>query len=244
MRGPVNWPMNWHDVTAVFGGTFDPPHLGHREAVAGLFKNPGVSRALVTPSFIPPQKPQAVASEHRVAMAKLCFASLPEVVIDTREIERGKRTGQPSFTFETLEALKKDYPQIAFTLGSDQLQNLPTWHRFPEILGLCNWIVLTRKPDGERQAMETLTHWQAGGLVKKENQGWKTPTGTHIGVFETPAREISSRNIREKLSLVRLDQAIPVEVQTALPPEILSYLMEHCIYGTRSHTSFKKEVRK
>jgi nicotinate-nucleotide adenylyltransferase len=65
--------MNWHEVTAVFGGTFDPPHLGHREAIAGLFKNPGVSRALVIPSFIPPQKPQAVGSDHRVAMAKLCF---------------------------------------------------------------------------------------------------------------------------------------------------------------------------
>jgi nicotinate-nucleotide adenylyltransferase len=233
--------MNWHEVTAVFGGTFDPPHLGHREAIAGLFKNPGVSRTLIIPSFIAPQKPQAIDSHHRVAMTKLCFQSLPEVAVDSREIDRGKKTGRPSFTFDTLQELKKDYPKIAFTLGSDQLANLHTWHRFPEILGLCHWIVLVRKPNGERQAMEALTHWQAAGLVQKQNHLWKTQTGTFLGVFETPAREISSRNIREKLALGRLNEAMHPDVQGALPSEILSYLMEHCIYGTRSE---HKEVRK
>jgi nicotinate-nucleotide adenylyltransferase len=218
--------MNWHEVTAVFGGTFDPPHLGHREAIAGLFKNPGVSRALVIPSFIPPQKPQAVSSDHRVAMAKLCFSSLSEVTVDTREIERGKRTAQPSYTFDTLQELKKDYSKLAFVLGSDQLQNLPTWHRFPEILGLCHWIVLARRPDGDHQALKTLAEWQAGGLVKQSNQLWKTPTGTTIGVFETPARHVSSRNIRENLALGRPEDDLAAEVK--------AYLMEHRIYGTRS----------
>jgi nicotinate-nucleotide adenylyltransferase len=182
-----------------------------------------------------------VESSHRVAMAKLCFGHLPEVIVDLREIERGKKTGLPSFTFDTLQELKKDYSKIAFTLGSDQLANLPTWHRFPEILNLCHWIVLTRKPGGERQAMETLAHWQASGLVTKHNQTWTTPAGMNIGVFETPAREISSRNVREKLALTRLDSKTDPTIQAALPSEILSYLMEHCIYGTRSN---HKEVRK
>jgi nicotinate-nucleotide adenylyltransferase len=218
--------MNWGEATAVFGGTFDPPHLGHREAIAGLFKNPGISRALVIPSFIPPQKPQAVASHHRVAMAKLCFASLPEVTVDTREIDRGKRTGLPSFTVDTLKELKKDFPKLAFVLGSDQLQNLPTWHRFPEILGLCDWIVLARKPDGDRHALTTLAEWQAGGLVRQTNQLWKTPSGTEIGVFETPARNVSSRNIRESFAFGRSSDDIA--------PEVKAYLMEHRIYGTGS----------
>jgi nicotinate-nucleotide adenylyltransferase len=218
--------MNWHEVTAVLGGTFDPPHLGHREAIAGLFKNPGISRALIIPSFIPPQKPQAVSSEHRVAMTKLCFSSLPEVVVDTREIERGKRTAQPSYTFDTLQELKKDYSKLAFVLGSDQLQNLPTWYRFPEILGLCHWIVLARQPDGDRHALKTLAEWQTGGLVKQTNQLWKTASGTVIGVFETPARQVSSRNIRENMALGRPENDLAAEVK--------AYLMEHRIYGTRS----------
>jgi nicotinate-nucleotide adenylyltransferase len=220
--------MNWNELTAVFGGTFDPPHLGHQEAIAGLFKNPGVSRVLVIPSFIPPQKPQAVASDHRVAMAKLCFAPLTEALIDTREIERGKRTGKPSFTFETLQELKNDYPKLAFVLGSDQLENLHTWQRFPEILGLCHWIVLARKPDGERQAHRTLTEWEASGLVKRTNQLWKTASGSAIGVFETPARNVSSRNIRENFALGHPENDIS--------PEVKAYLMEHRIYGTGSAT--------
>jgi hypothetical protein len=77
--------------------------------------------------------------------------------------------------------------------------------------------------------------------VTKHNQTWTTPAGMNIGVFETPAREISSRNVREKLALTRLDSKTDPTIQAALPSEILSYLMEHCIYGTRSN---HKEVRK
>jgi len=237
----------WNEVTAVFGGTFDPPHFGHREAVAGLFKNPGVQRVLIIPSATPPQKPQAVASEHRVAMARICFAerlasdSLAssikgEIKIDTREIDRAKNSfGHPSYTFDTLHELKRDYSQLAFVVGSDQLANLPTWYRFPEVLGLCHWIVLSRKPDGERIAETTLQEWQTSGWVKKESSVWKvsssvagnTPT---ISVIPTNARAVSSRNIREKLA--RDGSAGPFD--PLLPPEILSYLMEHRLYGTGS----------
>jgi nicotinate-nucleotide adenylyltransferase len=242
----------WGELTAVFGGTFDPPHLGHREAVAGLFRNPGLRRVLVMPSATPPQKPQAIASEHRVAMAKICFsehlASLKnsgrtsaevaiagEVVIDTQEIDRAKRSQQPSYTFDTLQELKRDHGQLAFVLGSDQLANLPTWHRFPEILGLCHWIVLARKPLGEQIAETTLQQWQTSGWVRKEDSVWRiasraagaSPT---ITVAPTDAREISSRNIRENLAKGASNKAL----EAMLPSEILSYLMEHRLYGTGS----------
>jgi nicotinate-nucleotide adenylyltransferase len=237
----------WNEVTAVFGGTFDPPHFGHREAVAGLFKNPGVQRVLVIPSATPPQKPQAVASEHRVAMAKICLAERlaseslvsavkGEIKIDTREIDRAKNNfGHPSYTFDTLHELRRDFSQLAFVVGSDQLANLPTWHRFPEVLGLCHWIVLARKPDGERIAETTLQEWQASGWVKKESSVWKVSSSVAasaptISVFPTDARAVSSRNIREKLA----KEGSTGSFDTLLPSEILSYLMEHRLYGTGS----------
>ena len=238
----------WSEMTAVFGGTFDPPHLGHREAVAGLFRNPGVRRVLVIPSATPPQKPQAIASEHRVAMAKICFsehlASLRnsaektirgEVEIDTQEIDRAKRSQQPSYTFDTLQELKRDHGQLAFVLGSDQLANLPTWHRFPEVLGLCHWIVLARKPLGEQIAETTLQQWQTSGWVRKEAAGWKIASQTSgiaptITLVPTDAKEISSRNIRENLAKGVSNDTL----EAMLPSEILSYLMEHRLYGTGS----------
>jgi nicotinate-nucleotide adenylyltransferase len=230
--------FQWQEVTAVFGGTFDPPHLGHRELVAGLFKNPGVRRVLVVPSFIAPQKPNAVESAHRVAMTKLCFSGSAklggEVMIDTREIDRGLKNGTPSFTFDTLSELKRDYSNLAFTLGSDQLENLHSWNHFPELLGLCHWIVLARKPDGDQKAQTLLQKWKAAGLVVLEGSQWKTSKGTTIGLFETPAREVSSRNIREKIALTSSNTELKELIQSALPPEILSYLMEQRIYGTGS----------
>src|SRR3954447_542478 len=87
----------WSEVTAVFGGRFDPPHLGHREAVRGLFEYPGVRRVLIIPSASPPHKPTFAAAEDRVQMAQLNFKSTatdsypPEVEVNLLELERSQR---------------------------------------------------------------------------------------------------------------------------------------------------------
>ncbi|HUP55886.1 MAG TPA: adenylyltransferase/cytidyltransferase family protein, partial [Bdellovibrionota bacterium] len=69
--------MNWREVTAIFGGTFDPPHLGHREAVAGLFRNPGVREVWVMPAASPPHKPAIATAEQRLELARLAFGPHP-----------------------------------------------------------------------------------------------------------------------------------------------------------------------
>lgn len=225
-------PPRWSEITALFGGTFDPPHLGHREAIQGLLKVPGVKRVIALPSAIPPQKPSNTPIEHRLGLLKLVLeGAIPESDIDDREL---KRTG-PSYTADTLIEFKQEGGSVAFVVGTDQLPNLSTWHRFPELLTLSHWIVLERAlPHGAGvRAEETLSQWQASGLaVAGQAPG---PHGTRqyplrgghwLILAPTEARAISSTAIRE--GIARTGAPPP----DSLPSGAVEYLKRHRLYGT------------
>ena len=231
----------WNDVTAIFGGRFDPPHIGHRDAVGGLFLEPGIKQVFIVPSASPPHKRTWAAAQHRAEMAKLNFLpqkSDPEysdaVHLDLREFERARRNPkQPSYTFDTLQELRSLHPSLAFVIGADQLKDLSTWYRFPEILKLCHWLVLERKPYQDETALRTLHQWSAGGLA--------TPTSTSntwqicnsagfLRLVPTDAPPLSSTKIRESLS--KQDSRHPVlETPAGLLPEVWAYLKKHQLYG-------------
>jgi nicotinate-nucleotide adenylyltransferase len=215
--------LNWNAVTAVFGGTFDPPHRGHREAVRGLFAHPGVRRVLVVPAGTPPFKPGATSNDHRLAMTKFTFQGLADVEIDRREIDR---TGT-SYAIDTVLELKREHANLAFVIGTDQLEALPRWHRFRELLTACHWIVLARKPDGEQAAQKILREWEASGLLKN---GATSPT-TFLKLVQTDAPELASADIRAEIARESDPEKLVTRLNNWLLPDALAYLMEHRIYG-------------
>ena len=224
--------MQWHQVTCLFGGTFDPPHLGHREAVRGLFEQPRVARVVIMPSAIPPQKSGILSTEHRLKMTELNFQGMADVEISTFEIEKAARTGKPGYTYETLLDLQSKYPKLAFVIGTDQLTNVHTWSRFPALLGLSHWIVLERKPDGEKVCRDILNKFEASGLLKKVSDRLWEVTGSsptkYLALTPTEAPEISSTTIRE--TLARTGQA----PEGTLHEPVARYLNEKLLYGTQS----------
>jgi nicotinate (nicotinamide) nucleotide adenylyltransferase len=238
----------WSEVTAFFGGTFDPPHLGHRLAVDGLFAEPGVKAVRVLPSPLPPHKPTMAPTEARVEMARLAFAGSAAhplrgpVSLDLSELDRAASlpAGAPTYTFDTLSLLKRDFAQLAFVIGTDQLQKIHTWHRFPDLLGLSHWIVLERKTGepgsrSERSASSPelgrrmLAQLEGSGLLVSESGGYRVSKGgTFIQVFRTEAPALSSTEIRESLAKT----GAPPD--GSILPEVHAYLMKHRFYGTRS----------
>ncbi|MEO5969272.1 MAG: nicotinate-nicotinamide nucleotide adenylyltransferase [Bdellovibrionia bacterium] len=230
----VNQPR-WNEITAVFGGRFDPPHLGHREAVRGLFKFPAVKQVLIMPSGSAPHKPALATSVQRAEMAKLAFSDLPfdtlpaEIQFDLRELDRAKqKPALPTYSFDTINELHRVYSQLAFVIGADQLVALPTWHRFPELLSLCHWIVLERKPKGSHLARQTLQEWEASLLVKaKDSHTWESKSGHLIQIVPTEAKDVSSTQIRE--SIARTGEP-PAD---SLLPGVLAYLKEQRLYGVQ-----------
>lgn len=229
----MNTPR-WNEITAVFGGRFDPPHLGHREAVAGLFRNPGIKQAVILPSAQPPHKPALASTEDRVQMARLGFACTgdypKEVIFDLSEIERAKKNpGIPSYTYDSLLEIRPVYGPLAFVLGTDQLVQFHTWYRFPEILTLAHWIVLDRKSAPSRSARETLTSWASSGLIRATSQElcWKLSGGsTFIQWVSTDAQPISSTLVREEIGRTGHPP------QNVLLPSVFGYLKEKQLYGS------------
>ncbi len=229
MRYPI-----WSEVTALFGSRMDPPHLGHREAVRGLLRNPGVRNVLIIPAASPPHKPVQASAKHRTEMAQINFSSArsdsfpTEVRIDEIEIKRALRNpNQLSYSFDTIEEIRPQYPHLAFVIGSDQLQSMHTWHRFPEILTLCHWIVIQRKPDGLEQTQQTLQAWSASGLIEnKQSQLWNIRNSQYfIQTVTTDAPPISSTQIRREITRTGSPPA------SSLLPEVEGYLKLHQIYG-------------
>lgn len=137
---------------AIFGGSFNPPHLGHIQAAAEATRQLSAERLAVIPTAKSPHKPEAPLSpepEVRLALARLAFADLPGAEVSDMELKRGGT----SFTADTLEKLHSTNPGDEFFLliGSDMLESFETWSRFEDILRLATLAVFDREKDESRK---------------------------------------------------------------------------------------------
>lgn len=127
---------------AIFGGSFDPPHVGHVLAVAYVLATEAVDLALVVPCFRHPLGKELSGFEHRLAMCELAMGWLPRTRVSTVERE----LGGPSRTLRTLEHLAAEHPawSMRLVIGADVLVEAPRWHAFDAITRLAPPIVLGR----------------------------------------------------------------------------------------------------
>ena len=127
----------------IFGGTFDPIHLGHVGAVRQIVESAGLDEVRVIPAAVPPHRhvPHASAAE-RFEMVRIALAEEPGLVADARELER---TG-PSYTLDTVLELRTEMPDARFSLvlGLDAVLGLDRWHRWEELLPLVSVIAMVR----------------------------------------------------------------------------------------------------
>lgn len=127
----------------LFGGTFDPVHNGHIEIVQAYLNSGTIDSIWVIPSAYPPHKsiPEATF-DHRLLMLEIAFAQIKNVKIDSIE----STLPNPNYTIQTLQHLHESTIGIDYYLciGSDQLVNFTSWHRYAEILKLCTLLVVKR----------------------------------------------------------------------------------------------------
>jgi nicotinate-nucleotide adenylyltransferase len=118
-------------TVALFGGSFNPPHVGHVLAVAYVLSLEQVDRVLVVPVYEHALGKQLASFEHRLELCRRAFAWLPGVEVS--DIER--RLGAPSRTLHTILALEAEHPDWALRLlvGSDITAEIEKWHAYDEI---------------------------------------------------------------------------------------------------------------
>lgn len=127
---------------ALFGGSFNPPHVGHVLAIAHVLSTELCQRVLVVPVFEHALRKQLAPFEHRVEMSRRAFDWLPRTQVSTIE----ERLGAPSRTLRTVIALEAEHPDwdLRLMVGSDILGEIHQWHAFDEIERRAPPLVLRR----------------------------------------------------------------------------------------------------
>ncbi len=128
----------------LFGGSFNPVHLGHLAMVQAFLKAVDPDFTLVMPCAIPPHKAQSVcvSDETRLALVQAAFGALPKVEVDAYEMQKGGK----SYTFETLRHLRTRFPkdEIVMLVGGDSFLTVQNWVNGAEILKNCTLCGLPR----------------------------------------------------------------------------------------------------
>ncbi|MCC6556268.1 MAG: nicotinate (nicotinamide) nucleotide adenylyltransferase [Polyangiaceae bacterium] len=187
---------------AIFGGSFNPPHVAHVLAVAYALSAAPVDEVLVVPVFQHPFSKELAPFEDRLAMCRLAVGWLPRVEIS--DVER--ELGGESRTLRTLEHLAEVNPGWAMRLlvGADVVADLPKWHRFDRGAAIAPPIVLGR-----------------GGYAPL------AAGGAHpIEIAEVSLPQVSSTEVRDALAAGDLDA-----VRWRLPRAVVDYIMERGLYG-------------
>lgn len=173
---------------AVFGGTFNPPHLGHVGLARAVVDGKLADKVLFVPAYRPPHKPGNPEIEefsHRTAMLELALRGMNWAEISTLE---GERPELPSYTVDTMRRLEAERPgdELLLLIGEDSLAQLHTW-REAECLAE-RWRMLSYpRLNAERASLEGLrAHWP----VKTAERLWASRV-------DLPIFDLSSTRIRE-----------------------------------------------
>jgi len=126
---------------ALFGGSFDPPHLGHEAIVKAVSKLDYIDKIIVMPTFLNPFKKSSVApAKLRLKWLYEIFSSLHKVEISSYEVEQNRKVP----TIESVEYFLKKYDKIYLVIGADNVNSLHLWHQYEKLKELVTFIVASR----------------------------------------------------------------------------------------------------
>ena len=204
----------------IYGGTFNPPHLGHLAAARTAVDALGLDKLLIIPDAIPPHKelPEGTPGpEHRLAMAaKMADVLLMPEVAEASPMELD-RAGK-SYTADTLAQLKEEHPgaELWLLMGTDMFLTLHLWREPERILELAGVCAFGRtEQDGEELFAPQREH------LRKAYPGAKITTITLPGLVD-----VSSTRLRELLARGGGGEY--------LPPSIYGYILRNGLYGARA----------
>lgn len=207
----------------ILGGTFDPVHVGHVETALAAHRAMGLDRVLLMPSGIPPHRQlQPSASRfHRFAMTALAINGVNVLAVSDLEID----VAGPSYTADTLMRLHAtgvDASQIFFITGADAFAEIDTWSRYPQVLDMAHFVVVSRPGHPAPALVTTLPSLAA--RMTDEPAARRPSSKPTIFLVNTPTPDVSSTGIRRRLEAG--------ESISALVPEAVEiYIQQHGLYS-------------
>ncbi len=198
---------------ALFGGTFDPIHLGHTTVAEAAAAQIGAEKLIFIPAKCSPLKgfsPHA-GDEDRLAMITLAIAGRDNFAVSDCELKRPA----PSYTLDTVRQFKRQYgpeTSIHWLLGADSVGDLVHWYKVRELIDECNLTTMQRAgyapPDFER----FISLWGLERVAKLKRN-----------IVQTPLIDISSTEVRRRL-------AAGEDLRGMLYPDVIEYIRQHGLY--------------
>ncbi len=213
--------------TGIYGGAFDPVHYGHLAVARTAFAAMSLDRLLFVPTVMPPHKTERTAYNHRLAMLRLAVAELTGGCFTISTIE--EELPVPSYTINTLTALRQSEGEYFFILGVDAFLYIESWQGWREILSLVNIVISPRKGYAKEQLCQLLVrlgYSPAGDVFRY--RGKDLPMKDIFLLQEVPPA-ISSSEIKASLQNDR-DNGEKLQL---LPRAVVSYIMLHNLYGSK-----------
>ncbi len=194
----------------IFGGTFDPPHLGHLILACEVRSQLNLDRLLWMLTPDPPHKQDREISSlvHRQKMVELAIVDNPNFELSLVEAERPG----PHYSVDTVRIIRERNvgAEIIFLMGGDSLKNLHTWHHLDTFVAACDEIGVMRRPNDNVDA----------GTLAAKVEGLEEK----IKIANAPLLEIASREIRR-----RVREGLPVRYY--LPREVNAYILAEGLYS-------------
>lgn len=207
----------------LFGGTFDPVHIGHTTLAEELKNHLALDAMYLLPCRLPPHRRRPSASDQdRLQMLRLATADT-SLRIDERELEREG----PSYTVDTLLSLREAYgadTAIICCMGMDAFAHFTTWHRWQDILSLAHLAVITRAENN--QELDADTHALLARYRCTEKAALKNTPAGNIYLTQLSQIPVSSTQVRQQLA----QGILPPD---ALKPTVYHYIQERGLYLTQ-----------
>ena len=207
---------------AIYGGSFNPPHLGHAEAARAAVTALKPDRFLIVPTNIPPHKEleeNSPGPEARLELCRLAFREIPDVEVSDLEIRREGK----SYTADTVDILRGEFPgaELCLVMGTDMFLSFRSWYRWQYLLESCTLAVLSREED-DRRELETFK-----AALEAEH-------GARVLLIPHTPLPMSSSEIRKKLRL-----GLGAD---CLSPEVYGCVIRCGFYGAKPDLSWLRRM--
>jgi nicotinate-nucleotide adenylyltransferase len=198
---------------ALFGGTFDPIHLGHTHVANEAAELIGAEKVIFVPAKHSPLKevyPRASGGD-RMAMIAIAIEGKQNFEMSDYELNKSA----PSYTLDTVRRFKTDYGSnvsIHWLIGADGIDDLPYWHRITDLIDECNISAMHRAGCAPPDFAQFEYLWGPDRVEKLQRN-----------IIETPQVDISSTEIRDRI-------ASGLDVSDMLHSAVAEYIREHSLY--------------
>jgi nicotinate-nucleotide adenylyltransferase len=207
----------------IFGGTFDPVHLGHLRAAEEVWDAERLDEIRLVPAALPPHKEGQVAAEHRLRMVELAVAGVPGFRVSRLELDRPG----PSYSVDTLRAVRVEAgaaARVVFVLGLDAFRDFHTWKEHTAIFALADVVVVTRPPAPVRlTAGDIPLAAREAFWYDSDSEVFRHRSGHVLKLQRIAALDISAASIRAAVASGR-------SIRFLVPAAVEAYVAEHRLY--------------